>query len=163
MSNPAPITAPLRLLRTRVQPDWIDVNDHMNSRYYGLVIYDAHVLLTQYLGLGDDYVAANNCSKVVAECHIIYERELMLNDEIEVVSWLLAVDAKRLHFVHELYHAEQGYRAALGEQLDIHVDLTQRRSAPFAPALYERLSAIAAAHAALPPPAKLGRRVGFGR
>lgn len=157
------IEAPLRLLRTRVQPEWIDVNNHMNARYYGLVIYDAHVLLTEYLGLSNDYVAATNCSKVVAESHIIYERELMLGDEIEVVSWLLAVDAKRLHFAHELYHAQQGYRAALGEQLDIHVDLRLRRSAPFAPEVYRRLAAVAAAHAALPPPAGLGRRVGFSR
>jgi acyl-CoA thioester hydrolase len=163
MLNATPLPAPLRLYTGRVDADWIDVNNHMNARYYGLVIYDAHVLLTEYLGLGGDYVAASNCSKVVAESHCVYERELMLGDPIEVVSWLLAVDAKRLHFVHELYHAEHGYRAALGEQVDVHVDLALRRSAPFPPALFARLSAIAAAHSALPPPAKIGRRVGFAR
>lgn len=153
------IPAPYRVFRTEVTPEWIDVNAHMNARNYGLIIYDAHELFTNYLQLGDDYVASTRCGKVVVENHCIFERELLLGDKIEVVSWLLGVDNKRLHFFHELYNVGAGYRAAAGEQIDVHVDLQTRRSTPFPPAVHARLSAIAAAHAALPPPAKVGRRV----
>lgn len=36
--------------RTVVASEWIDVNDHMNARFYASVIYDAHVMFTTHLG-----------------------------------------------------------------------------------------------------------------
>lgn len=150
---------PCTTLRTRVPPAWIDVNGHMNSTHYGLVIYDAHVVLTGLIGLADDYVRATNCSKAVVESHMIYEREVSLGDDLEVVSWLLAVDAKRMHFVHELMNRTSGQRAALSEQLDVHIDLGTRRAAPMAPATLERLQAIARQCAAASAPEPLGRAI----
>jgi acyl-CoA thioester hydrolase len=91
------------------------------------VIYDAHVEFTRSIGLGDDYVARTQCGKAVIESHMVYEREIALGDRIEVRSWLLAVDDKRLHFFHELFNATKGGRAATSEQIDIHIDLRARR------------------------------------
>ena len=126
---------PTTTLQTVVPCEWIDVNEHMNATRYGLVIYDAHYNFTQQIGLGDDYVAQYDCGKVVVESHMVYEREIVLGDELEVVSWLLAVDAKRMHFFHELYNRSKGCRAATSEQVDVHVDLRARRSAPLPEAL----------------------------
>ena len=148
-----------RRYRTVVAPEWIDVNDHMNARFYTSVIYDAHVMFTTHLGLGDDYVAARHCGKVVVESHVVYERELRLGEEIGVVSRLLAIDDKCMHFVHELMNLDQGCRAALAEQLDIHVDLESRRAAPLPEEVRQRLSALVSAQAAAPLPAKLGRAI----
>lgn len=154
---------PLVTYRGQVLDAWIDINGHMNARYFSAVIYDAHVALTDYLGLGDDYVARTGCGKAVVESHLLYERELKRADPIEVRSWLLEVDAKRLHFFHELMHTTAGYRAAAGEQLDIHIDLGLRRSAPFADDTLQRLKAVAARHAAVPPPSGVGRSVAMRR
>lgn len=126
MSGPPFVT-----LQATCPPDWIDVNQHMNATHYTLVVYDAHVALTDILGLGDAYVAQTNCGKVVLESHLVYQREVGLGDELEVRSWLLAVDAKRLHFFHELYNLSRGCRAATAEQVDMHVDLEARRSTAF--------------------------------
>lgn len=145
---------PFQQYETVVGAQWIDVNDHMNARFYSDVIYEAHALLTTYIGLGDDYVVATACGKVVAESHLIYERELRKDARIGVRSWLLAVDEKRLHFAHELLNLDEGYRAAFAEQLDLHIDLTARRVAPLPEALRNRLQTLSegadAARANLP-------------
>lgn len=143
--------------RAVVVPEWIDINDHMNARFYASVIYDAHVLFTDHIGLGEAYVAARHCGKVVVESHLVYERELRLGDEIGVTSRLLAVDDKRMHFAHELTNLRQGYRAALAEQLDLHVDLGSRRAAPLPADIHQRLVALVRSQASMPLPAKLGR------
>lgn len=150
------IPVPLRLLQTTVGEEWIDVNAHMNAQHYYSVIYQAHVLMTDYLELSGDYVSQRQLSKVVVESHNRFERELRLGDPIEVRSWLLGVDAKRLHFFHEIWHAQAGYRAGTGEQIDVHVDLRTRRSAAFPAGVLARLQAVAAAHQAVQPPANCG-------
>lgn len=150
------IPVPLRLLQTTVGPEWIDVNAHMNAQHYYSVIYQAHVLMTDYLELSGDYVSQRQLSKVVVESHNRFERELRLGDPIEVRSWLLGVDAKRLHFFHEIWHAQAGYRVGTGEQIDVHVDLRSRRSAAFPAGVLARLQAVAAAHQAVQPPANSG-------
>ena len=148
--------APYIGLRVVVPPEWIDVNGHMNSTHYGLAVYDAHVNLTKELELGDDYVNATHCSKAVLESHMIYEQEVSEGDELEIKSWLLAVDEKRLHFFHEVYNLTKGFRAATSEQVDIHLDLDQRRSKPFPEKLYKQLQERVRANLALPRPEKVG-------
>jgi acyl-CoA thioester hydrolase len=150
------IETPLRLLTATVPQDWIDVNAHMNSQHYHTVIYQAHVLMTDYLQLSGDYVSQRQLSKVVVESHNRFERELRLGDPIEVRSWLLGVDAKRLHFFHEIWQTQAGYRAGTGEQIDVHVDLRTRRSAAFPAEVLARLQAVAVAHQTVQAPANSG-------
>lgn len=127
-----------------MMPDtWLDVNDHMNARFYSEVIYEAHAKLTNYLGLGDDYVAATQNGKVVVESHLIYEREIRRGATLGVRSWLLDLDDKRLHFGHELLDLSKGVRAAFCEQMDLHVDLNTRRVSPIPAPLRLRLAGIA--------------------
>lgn len=148
---------PLRLYATQVGADWIDVNGHMNVQHYYGVIYQAQVLMTEHLELGEHYVASRGLSKMVVESNHRFERELLLGERIEVHSRLLGVDRKRLHFFHELVNLDRDCRAGTGEQIDVHVDLATRRSAPFPPEVFERLQRVVAAHAALPPPAHAGK------
>lgn len=145
------LTQPFRLYHAAVQPEWIDVNDHMNvERYYG-VLYQAQVAVTEHLELGRSYVAARGLSKMVVESNFRFERELRLGERLEVRSRLLAVDRKRIHFFHELHNLDRDQRAAIGEQIDVHVDLATRRSAPLPPEILERIQRIVAAQASLPP------------
>lgn len=152
----ATIPAPIVTLNVTVPEIWIDINGHMNSTRYGLVIYDAHVELTRIIGMGDDYVASTQCSKAVLESHMAFEREVALGDELEVRSWLLAVDHKRLHFFHELYNLTRAYRAATSEQVDIHIDLEGRRSTPFPEQLYTELQSRVRESLAVPQPLGVG-------
>ena len=38
-------------------------------------------------------------------------------DRVRVVPHLLGADAKRLHYFHEMFHAEEGHRVAAQELL----------------------------------------------
>lgn len=133
---------PFQRYETAVRDAWLDVNDHMNARFYSDVIYEAHALFTTQIGLGDDYVARTENGKMVVESHMIYEREVRAGAQLGVRSWLLNVDAKRLHFAHELLNLSDGVRAAFCEQMDLHVDLAARRVSPMAEAVQQRLQAL---------------------
>jgi acyl-CoA thioester hydrolase len=157
------IQTPFRQYSTVVPQEWIDINDHMNARFYTIVIYNAHSLFSQYIGFTEEYVKSAQCGKSVVESHLIYERELRLGDRIEVATRLLEVRGKRLHFYHEVFNADQGYRAAVGEQLDIYVDLRTRRATEPPADLLARLQEVASAHSTLPAPDKIGRSVTLER
>ncbi|ASP49760.1 thioesterase family protein [Cognaticolwellia beringensis] len=150
---------PFRKYSTKVPADWVDFNGHMNTKYYGLVIYDAHIDFTEHLDLGERYRYANNCSKALVESHCIFERELCEHDEIEVISWLLSVDEKRLHTFHEIYCTNKGYRAAAGEHLDVHIDIETRRVSPFPNDVLQRLQSIEKEYAKFPRPDKIGSTI----
>ena len=62
------------------------------------------------------------------------------------LALLLGHDAKRLHYMHQMYHAAEGYLAATNELMSLHVSEETRRGAPMAPAILERLRLMQAAH-----------------
>lgn len=155
MSVPVPFCE----FKTAVRPEWIDANGHMSARYYSLVIFDAHWQFSDAVGLGTAYIRERGLGKNIVEGHMVYERELLEGERIEVRSRLLAVSDKGAHFAHEIFNADRGYRAAIWEELDIHVDLSTRRAAPFPREVREQLDAIVQQFAQLPPLDKIGRCV----
>src|SRR3546814_18191536 len=91
------------------------------------------------------------------EAHITYDREVMQGDPLRITTHLLDFDAKRLHYIHHMYHAEKGYLASTNELISIHIDMRVRRSAPMPADLLDRLAAVRDAHAMLPKPPQAGR------
>ena len=146
-------------LKTIVPCEWIDVNGHMNATHYGLAVYEAHFNFTEAIGLGADYVNRTQCGKAVLESHMIYEREVCDGDELEIKSWLLAVDTKRLHFFHEVFNLTKGFRAACSEQVDIHIDLQARRASELPIDLYMELQARVTENLVLPLPKGVGSQI----
>ena len=155
--------APLVLHRETVDPAWIDYNGHMNLAYYVLAFDHATDAFFDYIGLGEAYLKDNNCSTFTLEAHVTYDRELMAGDPMRFETQLLDHDAKRLHYMHMMYHGEEGYLASTNELISLHVDMTQRRSAPMPQSVIERLDQVAAAHSALPRPPQAGRVISLGR
>jgi acyl-CoA thioester hydrolase len=156
---PRRMTASIIEHRDTVRPEWIDSNGHMNLACYVVAFDHATDKLYAALEIGDAYRGATGLSCFTAETHTLYERELMLGEALVVRTVLLGVDAKRLHYFHEMFHAESGMRAAAQELLALHIDMAVRRVAPF-PA--ERLMALQAALAHWRPaelPRGAGRRI----
>jgi acyl-CoA thioester hydrolase len=143
----------------RVEPAWIDYNGHLNMAYYNLIIDRAVDEAFALVGLGPDYVQARNASYFTAEAHVRYLRELAAEAPVRVTLQLINYDGKRIHFYAELHHATEGWISATSEQLALHVDLKTRRAAPWPDDVLQRLAAMKAAHAALPAPEALGRRI----
>lgn len=154
------MSAPVAVHEEEVRPAWIDRNGHLNLAFYVVVFDHATDALFDVLGIGEAYTASTNNSMFALETHTLYEREIKVGERVRVYSVLVAADAKRLHFAHEMFTHSASGRAAMEELLALHVDMGSRRSVPFPP---DRQVAIAEAVGRSPLPAGLGRRIGLTR
>ena len=142
-----------------VLPEWIDANGHMNLAYYVVLFDQATELLYDELGVGQAYRDATGNSTFTAETHTLYEREVGVGERVRVVPYLLGVDTKRLHYFHEMFHAEGGHRVAAQELLALHIDMSARRVAPFPDDVSARLRQAVRERAGAPLPNGVGRRI----
>ncbi len=155
------IAAPFDTYRDVVRPEWIDHNQHMNMGYY-LVVFDlATDAFLAWVGLGEAHRRDRQVTTFCLEAHITYHREVRAGAPLRFPTVLLAHDDKRIHYVHEMYHATEGYLAATNELLSLHVSGKTRRGAPMAPEILARLGQIQRAHDTLPRPPQVGRVIGL--
>ena len=150
-------SAPLKLWRETILPEWTDYNRHMNVAYYTLVFDHAVDAFFTYVGLGRDYRELTTGSTFAVEHHITYNKEVVEGDEVRCETRLVGFDDKRLHHYHEMYHVTGGYLAATCEFLSLHVDLSTRRVKPMPAEKLEPLAGLLYAHNILPKIDNLGR------
>ncbi len=153
------IPAPFDHYRGEVLPEWIDLNGHMNLAYYTVLFDCATDLLFEAIGIGRDYKSATNHGTFVVETHNLYEREALVGERLRIVSQIIGADSKRFHLAHEMFRIVGEDRLATQELMFLSIDLGTRRVAPFLTAAQQQLAAAAAAHAHLPRPQWLGRRI----
>ena len=158
------IATPLKLHQETVLPEWIDYNSHMNVAYYVLAFDHATDAMLDFLGMDSGYREQTGHSVFVMETHVNYEQELMKGDLIRCTTQILGFDHKRIHYFHHMYaddHAGKEFLAATSELILIHVDLSQRRSAPMPASVLGKLDAVMAEHKQLPRPPQAGRVIGI--
>jgi acyl-CoA thioester hydrolase len=159
-SDPEPgFAAPFTSSVMRVEPGWIDYNGHLNMAYYNVLFDRAVDEVYEVLGLGLDYLKSKQHSTFTAEVHVRYLRELHAGDPVRVTFQLLDFDAKRLHYFEQLFHADEGFLSATSENMALHVDMTAKKTAAFPDEIAARLARMQAAHARLPVPEAVGRRI----
>lgn len=154
--------APLRLHRATVRPEWVDYNGHMTESAYVLVFGHATDAFLDHIGLDDVARRRTDTSLYTVESHMYYLNEVREGTLLEVTTQLVAHDAKRCRIYHEMFAPESDLPVVTSELMLLHVDKTGPRAAPFAPAVLERIAAIAATHAALPPPRHPARAYALG-
>lgn len=145
-----------------VRPEWIDNNGHMNMGFYVVVFDLATDEWMRAIGLDAEHRRAHGVTTFCLEAHVTYHREVREGDPLRFTTRLLAFDAKRLHYIHEMYHARSGYLAATNELMSLHVSQATRRGAPMAPEVLERLARLQTVHDRLPRPPQVGRVIGLG-
>lgn len=145
--------------REIVQPEWVDYNKHLNDAFY-LVIF-SHATDTMMNQIGLDAVARErtNRSLFTAELHLNYLKEVSINTEVRVDTIILGYDAKRLHIFHTMYRADEREPVATNEQMQLSMDMTGPRIAPFQPDVLAHIEEIAAEHAKLAKPTQVGRSI----
>ncbi len=151
--------AGIEVSRGTVLPEWIDVNGHMNVAYYVLAFDLGVDALWSTFGITDEHIRDTQSSTFAVESHVLYRRELHEGDAYVVTAQILAFDEKRIHQFQRMYHADDGFLAATAEWMNLHVDLSTRRVAPWPAAILGRIRAVAAEHAQLPFPEDAGRRM----
>jgi acyl-CoA thioester hydrolase len=153
------LPAPFARYEGEVQPEWIDLNGHMNLAYYTVLFDYATDLLFEAIGIGQQYKDETGHATFVVETHNRYERELLVGERVRVESQILGVDRKRIHLAHEMFRLAGGVRAATQELMFLSIDLTRRRVVPFLPEAWARVAAAATAHTGLPRPDWAGGRI----
>lgn len=150
--------APFRSSPKHVLPEWIDYNGHLNMAYYS-VLFDTSVdEIYLDIGFGPDYAKNDGHTTYTAEFHISYIRELHEGDEVYVTTQLIAYDEKRFHTYQELFHKD-GWLAAAGEALALHIDMSGPRVAPMPGHILANMKAIHDAHAVLPIPERVSKSI----
>lgn len=142
-----------------VLPEWIDVNQHMNVAYYVLALDRGVDDLWAQFGITNEYIESGQGSTFAVECHVTYQQELKVADPYCVHSQILAFDEKRIHHFQWLYHAEDGYLAATGEWLNLHVSLATRRVTPWPEYVLQNIAAFVRGKEGQTMPAEAGRRM----
>ena len=93
----------LQTLRDRVHSNWIDYNGHMSESFYLYVFGDASDALFRYIGIDEAYRQSGK-SFYTVETHINYYQEASKGEPLHFTTQLLGIDAKRLHFFHQMFH-----------------------------------------------------------
>ena len=151
------MTSPFRSSVHKVRPEWIDYNGHMNMAYYAVIFDEAADEIYPRLGFGPDY-QKTGFTTYTAELHICYLRELHLDDPVTVTLQLLDFDEKRFHTYQEIWH-EDGWCAATGEAMGLHVDQSGPRVAAMPADIQAQLQKLFDAHRDLPRPDRAGRQI----
>lgn len=158
MPDPAPFLSAFHT----VEAGWIDFNGHMNMGYYTVLFDRCADEAFAEMGFGLNYLKERNHTTFTAEFHTRYLREVKLGDRLRSTFHLLDHDEKRLHAFQELFHTE-GWLAATGESMTLHVDLDGPRVAAMPQDVLTRVRTMARAHARLPRPEGVGSRIGIRR
>lgn len=145
-----------------IEPAWTDYNGHMNMAYYNVLFDRGLEQVFDLLGMGADYAKNRRLTFYTAEIHVCYVRELHENETVRVSSQLLDHDVKRMHFYQEIRH-EDGWLAATSESVILHIDMSGPKVAPFSDDVSPRIEEMARAHAELPIPERVGRKISLAR
>ena len=131
----------------------------MNMAYYVVVFDGAIDHIWPAVGLGEAYRRSTGHGTFAAEAHILYRAELLVGDRVQVDTQIVGADAKRIHLAHEMRREADRIVVAQQEAMLLHVSLETRRVVPFPPDVAALVAAGARAHAVLPRPLWLSRRI----
>jgi len=149
--------APLDRHRATVLPEWIDWNGHMNVGFYVVAFDKATDTLCAQFGCSFEYTRDKIGMTFVLEGARHLRPGGQGGRSVRITTQILDHDAKRLHYIHAMYHADEGYLAATNELMLMNIDYATRRSAPWPDFALERIEKLAAAHKSLPVPRQAGR------
>ncbi|MEX0921941.1 MAG: thioesterase family protein [Rhodovibrionaceae bacterium] len=163
MENAPRDSAPLEIRRSRVLPEWIDYNGHLNVAYYVLAFDEAFDDFMDYVGIDAAHRAASGHSIFALELHVSYFNEVLEGAPLRFTFQLLDHDAKRLHYLLRMYHGETELHLASCEGVCVYVDAGARRSVPMPREVIARVGAVAGAQAGLDWPEEVGHVIGLPR
>ena len=149
----------MALLETRVAPEWVDYNGHMNDAEYARVFSQGVEALMTAIGLDEAGCRQHGYTIYTLETHLCYRREAHEGQPLNVEATVLDRDAKRLHVFFEMRDAERNLLAT-SEQMLMGIDSEAGRPAPFPASVEAAISTLPSLAADAWPPLA-GRRIGL--
>lgn len=154
-----PQEAGLYIGSPKVLRQWTDHNGHMNLAAYLIAFDRCFSRFCDQTGIGPRQIPLTGKSIFVAETHLVYRRELLLGDQVDVGIRITHFSPKRIIAYLSMFHRDSGELACVNEQLDVCVDLATRHSSLFPNDVFTRLALLHAREAGLPPPPYAGRGI----
>jgi acyl-CoA thioester hydrolase len=130
-----------------VYPWHCDQVGHMNVMWYVGKFDEATWNLFLRAGITPAYLRENHRGMAAVDQHIEYRRELHAGDVVAIRSEVLAVEARKIRFRHEMTNEETGEVAAVTTLLGVHMDTQARKSSAFPPEVLASARALCAAPA----------------
>lgn len=128
----------------------LDSNGHMNVQWYmGLYDSAAWSLFARW-GMDQAYWDAGQAGIFALDQYVRYLHEVRLGQRVAVHARLLAMNNRRVHYIMYMINESTGRLASTLEDVSAHVDLAQRRTTPFPPAVAARIADDLARQQALP-------------
>ena len=88
-------------------------------------------ILNNIFKMGEHSAKTTMKSTMIVESNITYNRELRLNDEVDINCIYFNHDDKKLHYKMEMIHKEKKYLASTIEIFAVYVDLKKRKVTVF--------------------------------
>lgn len=154
-----PQEAGLYIGSPKVLRQWTDHNGHMNLAAYLIAFDRCFSRFCDQTGIGPRQIPLTGKSIFVAETHLVYRRELLLGDQVDVGIRITHFSPKRIIAYLSMFHRDSGELACVNEQLDVCVDLATRHSSLFPSDVHTRLALLHAREAGLPPPPYAGHGI----
>jgi acyl-CoA thioester hydrolase len=154
---------PLLVHRQTVLPAWVDYNGHMNVAFYVLAFDMGVDAFLDFCGMTEAFRNQHDVSTYALEAHVTYRAEVLEGDDLRFEIQLLDRDDRFFHYINMMYREADGELCATAEWISIHMDMTQRKPAPFLPETAARLEEIWQAHKDMPQPPQAGRTIGIKR
>lgn len=152
----------LTTYKTPVLADWVDYNGHLRDAFYLLIFSYATDAFMDRIGLASNDRDASGHSLFTLEAHINYLLEVKLAEDVEVRTYIVGHDRKRVHLYHSLHKTGADEPLAASEQMLLHVDLAAGpKSAPFSEHSFEALSRLVQTQSDQPAPTYVGRVIGL--
>ena len=133
----------------------------MNVGYYEVVFDLATDAWLDHVGLTAEHRTEHDVTTFTLESHSCFLREVREGEPLRFTTLLLGFDEKRIHYFHEMYHADRGYVAATCELMSLHVSQSTRRAAAMEPGIENRLATLLAGHGSAPRSPQIGRKIGL--
>lgn len=149
------------ILETRVAPQWVDYNGHMNDAEYARVFSLAVEALMDHIGLDAAGRDRLRYTLYTLETHLCYRREAHEGQPLRVTLTLLDSDAKRLHAFFAMQD-EEGNLLATSEQMLMGMNRESGRPDAFPAPVAEAIAGLPRAEPGAWP-ALAGRTIGIRR
>jgi acyl-CoA thioester hydrolase len=125
-----------------VYPWHCDHVGHMNVMWYVGKFDEATWQLFSTIGLTPDFLRGNERGMAAVKQEILYKRELMAGDVVEIYSLVSEIKDRTIRFTHEMQRSDSGELAATTELTAVHLDATIRRACLFPDSVKAKVAAL---------------------
>jgi acyl-CoA thioester hydrolase len=142
--------APLPITHEATIPEsYLDMMGHMNVMWYTHLFGRATCGLFDLVGMDRAYFEDRQFGSFALAQFFRYKKEVRAGEKVTLRSRLLERSERQFHVIHFMTKGDGHVVAATGEFLAAHIDMTTRRTAPFAPHVADNLDRMIAQHSVL--------------